>query len=167
MRGRLVCARAVFPYTQRMQKYSRELHKKRCTIWYPRLYILLCGLTNSPTSCPWEGSAVGLEPTTHRMGEKVCLLCQLWESNPPSPARTLVLSPVHATDRVGSSQPLIPASALPRVRDLLLVVGVPCFPHPVIVLYYKRGQMSIPFLKKVKKKWAGHSPSSESACASQ
>ena len=29
-----------------------------------------CGLTNSPTSCPWEGSAVGLEPTAHGKGGK-------------------------------------------------------------------------------------------------
>jgi hypothetical protein len=29
--------------------------------------LLLCGLTDLPTSCPWEGSAVGLEPTAHRM----------------------------------------------------------------------------------------------------
>ena len=138
-RGRL-CARLIPRRT-----YPCIIIRRKCIQMQKEAPSLnLHGLTNSPTQSNQRG--VGLEPTACSMGwGKVCLLCQLWESNPPSPARTLVLSPVHATDRVGSSQPLIPASALPRVRDLLLVVGVPCFPHPVTIVYTKRDQMSIPF----------------------
>ena len=131
------------PYS-RTHRLCIKIHPQTSPEYKRAPSLNLHGLTNSPTQSNQRG--VGLEPTACSMGwGKVCLLCQLWESNPPSPARTLVLSPVHATDRVGSSQPLIPASALPRVRDLLLVVGVPCFPHPVTIVYYKMGQMSIPF----------------------
>ena len=61
------------------------MYNYTCIIWYPKkdnvksgipdytnkktlrkVERILCGLTNSPTSCPWEGSAVGLEPTTHK-----------------------------------------------------------------------------------------------------
>ena len=40
-----------------------EKNKKRFPPVFP------CGLTDSPTSCPWEGSAVGLEPTAHGRGK--------------------------------------------------------------------------------------------------
>ena len=35
--------------------------------------MALCGLTNLPTSRPYWGSEVGLEPTAHRMDERVAL----------------------------------------------------------------------------------------------
>ena len=80
------------------------MYNYTCIIWYPKKdnvrsginkkrsvlrSVSLCGLTDSPTSCPWEGSAVGLEPTAHRMGN---LSRQGRESN-PSPCQFQQLLP--------------------------------------------------------------------------